>query len=59
MNSSTTQTGQVAVEWEYTAIAALGLFVLSEIMPFIKKNKRSRINTFYDLFIERFKMYGG
>tara|TARA_R110002020_G_scaffold181364_2_gene376191 strand:- start:1984 stop:2217 length:234 start_codon:yes stop_codon:yes gene_type:complete len=39
MNSSTTQTGQVAVEWEYTAIAALGLFVLSEIMPFIKKTK--------------------
>tara|TARA_B110000263_G_C14806724_1_gene284501 strand:+ start:24 stop:257 length:234 start_codon:yes stop_codon:yes gene_type:complete len=40
MNSSTsTQTGQVGVEWEYTAIAALGLFILSEVLPFIKKTK--------------------
>tara|TARA_R110001599_G_scaffold320831_1_gene531211 strand:+ start:23567 stop:23806 length:240 start_codon:yes stop_codon:yes gene_type:complete len=39
MTETITQTGQVGVEWEYTAIVALGLFVLSEVMPFIKKTK--------------------
>ena len=40
MNSSEVSvSGQVGVEWEYTAIAALALFVLSEVLPFIKKTK--------------------
>tara|TARA_R110001599_G_scaffold204203_3_gene401443 strand:- start:411 stop:638 length:228 start_codon:yes stop_codon:yes gene_type:complete len=37
--NSTGLTEGVAVEWEYTACIALGLFVLSEVMPFIKKTK--------------------
>ena len=40
MNSSEIiGTSGVAVEWEYTAIVALALFVFSEVLPFIKKTK--------------------
>tara|TARA_R110000764_G_scaffold53403_1_gene116346 strand:+ start:5182 stop:5415 length:234 start_codon:yes stop_codon:yes gene_type:complete len=40
MNSSVIEpTNGVPVEWEYTAIAALALFVVSEVMPFLKKTK--------------------
>ena len=36
MNSTGTS---VPVEWEYTAIIALALFFMSEVMPFIRKTK--------------------